>query len=196
MTTSGRARKPPAGRSADVDTTPTAAGSLGSAAAGDTPAKGRPASALPTAPDDAGQLEREIELTREQLGETVEQLAAKADVAGRARAKAAEVSGQVKAKANQARQEAAARAGSVRSQLAGKTAAAQQKAVSAGGAGKDRLQSQVAAAGTPLWEAAPEPLRRAAAKGASGARERRVPLAVAAGALISGYLVIRWWRRR
>ena len=126
----------------------------------------------------------------------MEQLAAKADVPGRARAKAAEVSGQVKAKASQAQQEATSRAGSVRGLLAGQTATARQKAVSVGGAGKEQLQSQVAAVGTPLWEATPEPLRQAAAKGASGARERRVPLAVAAGALITGYLVIRWWRRR
>lgn len=44
---------------------------------------------------DAKQLREEIERTREHLGETVEQLAAKADVKGRAQAKAAELAGQV-----------------------------------------------------------------------------------------------------
>jgi Protein of unknown function (DUF3618) len=44
---------------------------------------------------DAEQLREEIERTRELLGETVEQLAAKVDVKGRARAKATELAGQV-----------------------------------------------------------------------------------------------------
>ncbi len=46
-------------------------------------------------PDDAQQLREEIERTREHLGETVEQLAAKVDVKGRAQARAAELAGQV-----------------------------------------------------------------------------------------------------
>jgi hypothetical protein len=150
------------------------------------------ADGLSAAPDDPQQLRQEIERTREQLGKTVEQLAAKADVKSRGQAKAAEVFGRVKATAGRAQQEAAAQAEKVPSQLADKTAAARQKAASVGGAGKGR----VAAVGKPVWEATPEPLRRAAAKGASGARERRVPLAVAAGLLIGGYLVIRWWRKR
>jgi len=127
------------------------------------------------------QLEQEIERTREQLGETVEQLAARADVKSRVQAKAAEVSGRVKATAGQAQQEAAARAGRVRSQLADKTAAARQKAVSAGGAGKGQLQSRLAAVGTPVWEATPEPLRRAAAKGASAVHGFHASPAAAAG---------------
>jgi len=45
-------------------------------------------------------------------------------------------------------------------------------------------------------EATPEPVRRAVAEGASTARQRRVPLAVAAVTLIAGYLVFRWWRKR
>ncbi len=43
------------------------------------------------APDDAQELQQQIERTREELGETVELLAAKADVKNRARAQAAEV---------------------------------------------------------------------------------------------------------
>jgi hypothetical protein len=46
-------------------------------------------------PGDARQLHEEIEQTREHLGATVEQLAAKADVKGRAQAKAAELGRQV-----------------------------------------------------------------------------------------------------
>lgn len=49
--------------------------------------------------DDAQQLRQEIELTRKRLGAAVEQLAAKADVKGRARAQAAELAGRVKSAA-------------------------------------------------------------------------------------------------
>jgi hypothetical protein len=45
----------------------------------------------------APEIRQEIEKTREQLGQTVEELAAKIDVPARARGKAAEVSGRVKA---------------------------------------------------------------------------------------------------
>jgi hypothetical protein len=154
------------------------------------------AGALWAAPDDPQQLEQEIERTREQLGETVEQLPAKADVKSRARAKAAEVSGRVKTKASQAQQQAAAQAGTVRSQLADKATAGRQKTMSTGGAAKGQLQSRAAAVGTPIWEATPEQVRRAVAKGASAARHRRVQLAVAAVALTAGCLVVRWWRKR
>jgi len=196
MTTSGRAGNPPGRRPAEADTTPGAVQSPDTAVAGGKPGKGPLADGLPSAPDDPQQLRQEIERTREQLGETVEQLAAKADVKSRAQTRAAELSRRVKAKASQAQQQAAAQAGRVRGQLAGKTAAARHKAVSTGGAGQDQLQGRAAAVGTRLWDATPESLRRAAAKGASGARRYRAPLAVAAGALVGGYLAIRWWRKR
>jgi ABC-type transporter Mla subunit MlaD len=195
MTTSGRAKNPPGRRPAAPATTRGAV-QPPDTAADDTSEKGPLAGTLSAAPDDPRQLEQEIERTREQLGETVEQLAAKADVKSRAQAKAAEVSRRVKATASQAQQGAAAQAGNVRGQLADRTAAARHNAASAGGAGKDQLRSRVAAVGTPLWDATPESLRQAAAKGAGSARERRGPLAIAAGALIAGYLVIRWWRKR
>ena len=44
----------------------------------------------------AEELRHEIEQTRQRLGETVDELAAKADLKARARAKAAEVSGRVR----------------------------------------------------------------------------------------------------
>jgi ABC-type transporter Mla subunit MlaD len=119
--------------------------------------------------DEAG-LRQEIERTREQLGETVEQLAAKTDVQGRARAKVAELAGRAKGTTAQARTQAAAQFGNVRGQLQARAA--------------------------PAREAIPEPLRRAVAKGASTAQQRRVPLATAAVTLIAGYLAFRWWRRR
>jgi hypothetical protein len=53
-------------------------------------------------PGDAQQLREEIERTRGQLGETVEQLAAKVDVKGRAQAKAAALAGQATRQARSA----------------------------------------------------------------------------------------------
>jgi hypothetical protein len=150
------------------------------------------ADAEAAAPDDTLALRREIEQTRAELGDTVEQLAAKADVKGRARAKAAALTGRVKSTAAASRARVADRAGSARGQLAAKRAAARDKTVALRGTGKSQLQARVA----PVWEAAPEPVRNAVAKGASAARQRRVPLAAALAALIACYLAARRWRKR
>jgi hypothetical protein len=174
MTTSGRAGKPAGQRAAEADTSPDIGLPFD-----DGPETASQADAAPAAPDDPQELEREIERTREQLGQTVELLAAKADVKSRAQAKAAELSERVKSKAGQVRQEAAARGGSARGQLAGTTATAQKR---------------VTAAAAPVWEATPEQVRQAVAKGVSTARQRRMQLAAAAGAVIAGYLLIKWRR--
>jgi hypothetical protein len=143
-------------------------------------------------PDDVQELQQEIEQTREQLGETVEQLVAKTDVKARAQDKAAQLADRVKAQAGQTRAQAAARAGSLRDQVTSSAATAGQKAVYLGTAAKD----QVAAAGGSAWQTTPEPARQAVAKGATTARQHRVPLAVAASVLIAGLLIVRWWRKR
>ena len=174
MTTSGRTGKPAEQRVAEADTSPGIGPPFD-----DGPETAAQADAAPAATNDPQELEREIERTREQLGQTVELLAAKADVKGRAQAKATELSERIKSKAGQVRQEAAARGGSVRGQLAGTTATAQKR---------------VTAAATPVWQATPEPVRQAVAKGASAARQRRMQLAAAAGAVIAGYLLIKWRR--
>ena len=68
-------------------------------------------------PEDARQLALEIERTREQLGETVQELVARVDVKSRALAKASEVSGKCKSTMVQARERAATRAGGMRGAL-------------------------------------------------------------------------------
>jgi len=141
-----------------------------------------------TAPGDEHELRQEIEQTREQLGETVEQLVAKADVTGRARAKAAGLAGRVKDSTAQVRAKAAGRGADMRSQAAGKTELARHKAIAA----RDRLPARAAG----VWQAAPEGARRTVAKAAGTAGQRRVPLAVAAAVLVAGYLAFRWWGRR
>jgi Protein of unknown function (DUF3618) len=145
-----------------------------------------------TAPGDEQELREEIEQTREQLGETVEQLVAKTDLKGRARAKAARLTGRVKGSTAQARAKAAERGAGMRSQVAGKTVMARQKTAALGGTAKTQRQARAA----PAWEATPEPVRRTAVQGISVARQRRVPLMPAAAMLIAGYLVLRRWRKR
>jgi hypothetical protein len=123
------------------------------------------------APDDRRRLEAEIERTREQLGATVQELVARADVKSRARAKAAEVAGRARSTTAQARKNAVARAGRVRGQVAGTAAAAWRKA-------------------------APEQVRRAVTRGAGDAQRPWVPLAIASGILFAAYLVVRQYERR
>jgi uncharacterized protein DUF3618 len=144
-----------------------------------------------TVPEDEQQLREEIGRTHEQLGETVEQLVAKTDVKGRARAKTADLTGRVKASTARVRAKATEGGAGMRGQAAGKTVMARQKAAAAGGTAKAQLQARAA----PVWEAAPEPVRRTAVRGASVAKQRRVPLAAAA-TVVAGYLVLRWWRKR
>lgn len=139
------------------------------------------------ASDEVGQLQHDIEQTREQLGETVGQLAAKADVKGMAKSKASEVSERMKSKVDMARQQAASTASTVRGQLADRTSDVKQKAQSAGQSGKD----QIVSAGAPVWDATPAPVKQAVAKGAKGANERRVPIAIAVGVIVVGLLVVR-----
>jgi hypothetical protein len=183
------------------ETVPDASGLAGTSPGGGQPADAAAAGSTAEAdshraaeegPVNEAELRQEIEQTREQLGETVEQLAAKTDVKGRARAKATELAGRARRTAAQARTQAATQVSTVRGQLAGKTAGAGQKATAVGGTVKSQLQAKAA----PVREATPEPVRRAVAKGASTAQQRRVPLAMAAVTLIAGYLVFRWWRKR
>lgn len=142
---------------------------------------GKTTSDLAAAPGDPQELEREIERTREQLGETVEKLVAKTDVKARAQDKVTDLAGRVKAKVGHAEHKAAIRTDGVRGQLA---------------AAATTAQRQLKATAAPVWQATPEPVRQTVAKGASTARQRRVPLAAATGGLIAIYLVIKWWRSR
>jgi Protein of unknown function (DUF3618) len=59
------------------------------------------------APDEVRSLQVEIGQTREQLGETIEQLVAKTDVAARAKGKAAELVARMKTQLSDARAKAA-----------------------------------------------------------------------------------------
>jgi hypothetical protein len=137
-------------------------------------------------------LQQEIEQAREQLGEMVEQLVARADAQLRVKDTAVSLADQVKDQASQVKTQAAAHAGTVRDQLASNAASVRQKAADLGAAAREQAAAGVAA---PVWESTPEPARQAIAKGAGAARQQRVPLVVAAGLLIAAFLAIRWWRK-
>ena len=57
---------------------------------------------MTTSPNDQQELEKEIEQTREQLGETVEALVAKVDVKARAQQKLGQLTARLKGKATEA----------------------------------------------------------------------------------------------
>jgi hypothetical protein len=157
----------------------------GSESSAEPPAEAGPAG---TVPEDEQDLRQEIEQTRERLGDTVELLAAKTDIKGRAKAKVAGLAGRMKGKSAPARSKARDRAASARSQAAGKSLMARQKATT----GRDQLQARAAGA----WQAAPEGFRRTAAQGVDTARQYRMELVAALLALGSGYLAFRLWRTR
>jgi ABC-type transporter Mla subunit MlaD len=118
-----------------------------------------------TVPEEEQELRQQIEQTRQDLGETMEQLVARTDMAARARANAAEATERMKGSMRRVRTRAAAQGQAAASQVA------------------------------PVWDKAPEPLRRTVEKAASGANQRRAPLAAAAATLVAGYLAVRWWRK-
>ena len=143
-------------------------------------------------PEDAQQLTEEIERTREQLGETVQVLAAKADVKATAQEKASQLSGRLKDRAEQVKQQAS----QAQRQLADQTAGSRQQLASASATAKDQVQQQAATAAATISKVTPEPVRRAAAQAGATARQRRMPVAVALGAAALAVLAIGRWRRR
>jgi Protein of unknown function (DUF3618) len=165
-------------------------------------------------PDDPQALVEDINRTREELGETVEALAAKGDVKARAQQRAAEVSGQLKGKLDGMKQDLASRADQLKSGLTGKAAGTRQ-AVTERAAGTSqavaergktilgasqpaakRLGNRAAQAGAAAWAAAPEPVQQGGKRVARTVDQHRIPaIAIAGVTLLAGWLAIRWLRR-
>jgi hypothetical protein len=143
-------------------------------------------------PENEQELRAEIERSREALGETADQLVAKADVKGRAKAKAGELAGRVKSKTARTRAAVAGRAAKMRIRVASTTRVARQKAAAAGSTATAQAQARTA----PVRQATPEPVRRAVAKVASTAKQRPAPLVASGAALIAACVALRWWRKR
>jgi Protein of unknown function (DUF3618) len=137
-------------------------------------------SAGPTAEDrSAGDLVKDLSeqvsrLARQQLGETVEALAAKTDVRARMRAKAGEVSAHIRDKAARLEE-------SVRSADAPKASRVKDEAFAVVGSVKQAVQ---------------ESAQRAVSRGAGAAKKRCAPLATAAAAAVLLLLLASWLAMR
>ena len=167
-------------------------------------------------PDNPDALVEEINRTREDLGNTVEALAAKVDVKARAQQKATEVSGQLKSRVRDVTQGLSGKADQLKGEVTDRAAGARQAVAGNGktvlGSGQPvtktiagraaqagaTAQSAAAQAGATAWAATPEPVQQRARRAAATVDQHRVPFAaaVAAGALLlGGWLVIHGRRR-
>ena len=84
----------------------------------------------------------------------------------------------------------------VKARAQDKAAELTHKVKAAAGQARAQVPGWLVTAGKPAWQAAPEPVRQAVGRGASSARQRRAPLLAVTAALLTGYVAIRWWRRR
>ena len=170
-------------------------------------------------PDNPEALVEEINRTRDELGNTVEALAAKVDVKSRAQQKATEVSGQLKDKVRDVTQGLSGKAGTLKGEVTDRAAGARQAAAENGktmlGAGQPvtqtiasraaqagataqsaavqaaaTAQSAATQAGAAAWAATPEPVQQRARRAAATVNQHRVPFAAAAAA---GALLLGGW---
>ena len=138
----------------------------------------------PSVPDDPEQLRQDIEKTREQLGETVEALVAKADVKAQGKEKVGQLTDRVKGSTAQAKE-----------QLTTKTQDVKQAAATNGAPAKEQFQARATAVGGKVRDVTPEPVQRAARHAAARTSPRQASIVAAAvGVVILGIIVIR--RRR
>ncbi|MFE5402693.1 DUF3618 domain-containing protein [Streptomyces sp. NPDC056580] len=141
----------------------------------------------PTA-ESPDELREQVENTRRELGDTVEALAAKADVKARTKEKAAEVKDQAAVKAGELKERAALKAGQARAAAAQAVSRVQEKL-------PDPVReqaAQVAGQAGQVWEEkVPEPVRARTAQGARMARDNRGLVLAAAGAVTVLWLMCR-----
>lgn len=144
------------------------------------------------APGHPDELMAEIERTRAELGDTVDALAAKADVKARAQQRTAEVSGQLKGWVDEVKAGLTSRAGQTRQAVTerGKTVLGASQPTA------QRARQRAAQASTSAWQAAPEPVQNGARRVARTVDEHRIPaIAIAGATVLAGWLAIRWLRR-
>jgi uncharacterized protein YjbJ (UPF0337 family) len=166
-------------------------------------------------PDNPEALVEEINRTREELGNTVEALAAKVDVKSRAQQKATDVSGQLKGKVHNVTQGLSGKADQLKGEVSGRAAGARQAVTENGktvlGAGEPvtkgiasrasqagaTAQAVATKAGASAWAATPEPVQQRARRAAATVNQHRIPFAAAAAGalLLTGWLVVRGRRR-
>jgi chromosome segregation ATPase len=160
----------------------------------------QPADAGSSVPDDPEKLRADIEQTREQLGDTVEALVAKADVKAQAKDKVGQLTDKLKDSTAQAKEQATVKAAQARDQLVAKTNDAKQAATANGATVKgatDQLQAGAAAVGSKVRDVTPEPVQRAAKHAAARTSPRQAVVAAAsAGVALISFILIRKRRRK
>ena len=167
-------------------------------------------------PDNPDALVEEITRTREELGNTVEALAAKVDVKARAQQKATEVSGQLKSRVRDVTQGLSGKAGQLKGEVSDRAVGGRQavagNSTTVLGAGQPvpktiagraaragaSAQSVATRAGATAWAATPEPVQQRARRAAATVDQHRVPFAAATAGgalLLAGWLVVQGCRR-
>ena len=132
----------------------------------------------------APEIQQEIERTRDHLGETVEELVAKADVKARAQDKAAELKAKAQGKAAGVKATAQQKAAEVKTTAQEKAAEVKAKAQDRAG----ELPGQVQVARAKATELS-------ARANQNQLIQRRWPLAAVAGVVVVAGLIIVWRRR-
>jgi Protein of unknown function (DUF3618) len=150
------------------------------------------ADAASGAPDNEQALQEEIERTRQHLGETVDALAAKADVKARAQDKASQVKAQAQDKAGQVKAQAQEKASLLTRRLKIKAAQARLRAGVVAASARQRAAGTTAS----VAKVTPEPVKQAAGNAVASTRRHRGPVAAAVGASVLAWLLIRRWRQR
>lgn len=143
------------------------------------------------------ELMTDIEQTRQDLGETIDALAAKADLPARARKRAAELREQagerVGTLTRTVRETAQRQAPQVREQAGERLTALTHTVRETAQRQAPRVRAQVAAPIAKAGEAIPEPARRTASRAADVASRRPLALYGAAAACVAAGVWL-WWR--
>ncbi|MEU9592507.1 DUF3618 domain-containing protein [Streptomyces sp. NPDC048219] len=144
--------------------------------------------AQPTGAKGPDELRRQIEQTRSQLGDTVEELAGKADVKGRAKARAADLRDKAGAMTVQLRSSAAQAGHSVQDRASRATHTAQDKARHAGHTAQDKAGRAGHSAQDRARQGVPERMRGVVQAGKRHPRPLLVAGAAAGAVIAAGVL--------
>ncbi|WP_435187237.1 DUF3618 domain-containing protein [Streptomyces sp. bgisy126] len=136
--------------------------------------------------NDLGELREQAEHTRDELGRTVEALAAKADVKAQAGEKVAEVREKAAVATERAKEKAVVAADLVKE----KTAVAADRAREKTAVVTDRAREKATQAADLVQEKTPDPVLERAEVVAHKAKANRTPL-VAGAAAVAGFLLVR-----
>ncbi|WOT39988.1 DUF3618 domain-containing protein [Streptomyces coeruleorubidus] len=141
------------------------------------------------------QLQEQVERTRQELGETVEELAVKTDVKARTQEKATAVKKQVGVLTEQAGAKAAELTGQVKVKAAEATHLVQDKlpdpVKDKATAAAEQVKAKAGQAGQVWQDKAPEPVRAKAQQGARAARANRTVLIAVGSVAVAAWLLRR-----